>query len=71
MLSPALTTVSFPAEKMGSAAAGLLLDMIEKKVSRQNQRIIISPELVVRESCAPAAIKVGKCRVPSSQEIEL
>jgi GntR family transcriptional regulator of arabinose operon len=47
-----LTTVSHPKEKLGEAAAELLLDMIGNRDYLKNPvRKIIKPELIIRDSC--------------------
>lgn len=51
MLRVPLTTVAWSTIEMGQAAAHLLLEMIEGKKRGASQRVIIEPELVIRESC--------------------
>jgi LacI family transcriptional regulator len=51
MLRVPLTTVAWSTVEMGQAAARLLLEMIEGKKRGTNQRVIVEPELVIRESC--------------------
>ena len=45
-----LTTIAHPQEKLGSMAAKLLLSLMEKEEVGQT-KIIIEPELVIRDSC--------------------
>lgn len=53
MITPALTTVRQAPETIGQRAADVLLDSIEaKRKNRKPQRILLKPELVVRESTA-------------------
>jgi len=54
---PSLTTVRQPLNRMGEVAAQTLLDRIENKKEYPSE-IAIEPELVVRESTAPAP---GSC----------
>jgi DNA-binding LacI/PurR family transcriptional regulator len=52
-LRPALTTVRQPIEKIGEKAVELLLEMIrEGSTPDPLPRLLIEPELVVRDSCA-------------------
>ncbi len=52
MLKVPLTTVSWSKSEMGQAAARLLIEMIEGGKSKgKGQQIIVSPELIVRQSC--------------------
>jgi DNA-binding LacI/PurR family transcriptional regulator len=41
--------------EMGQAAAKLLLESIEEKSKPANQRVIVKPELVIRQSCGASA----------------
>ena len=59
MLRVPLTTVSWSTAAMGNIAAGLLLELIEnQKGSKQNQRIVVDPELLVRQSCGATRANV-------------
>lgn len=49
-LKPALTTIRQHTKKMGELAVELLLDFFEGKKERLEKKIIIAPELVIRES---------------------
>jgi DNA-binding LacI/PurR family transcriptional regulator len=51
MLRVPLTTVSWSTIEMGQAAAKLLLESIDGKNNVKNRRIIVKPELVIRQSC--------------------
>ena len=52
MLRVPLTTVAWSTMEMGQAAAHLLLEMIDGgRKGGTNRRVIVEPELVVRESC--------------------
>lgn len=52
MLSVPLTTVSWSRSEMGQAAARLLIQSIEaNNGDAANQKILLSPTLIVRESC--------------------
>ena len=55
---PELTTIRRPIEKVAAAAIDLLLALIEAPDDPAlKKRILIEPELIVRESCAPALEK--------------
>jgi DNA-binding LacI/PurR family transcriptional regulator len=52
-LRPALTTVRQPTDRIGRESVALLIDMIRKAPSASAlARILIKPELVIRNSCA-------------------
>jgi LacI family transcriptional regulator len=53
-ISPPLTTVRQPMQKMGAIAARTLLDQIEGRM-KYVPEITIEPELVVRKSTARAS----------------
>jgi LacI family transcriptional regulator len=55
-VEPALTTVHQPVERLGSMAADLLLDLLAAPPDRQTpaHRIVLSTELVIRDSCGAA-----------------
>jgi LacI family transcriptional regulator len=51
MLRVPLTTVSWSRGEMGRSAARLLIQLIEEKFDVMGQKIILSPSLVIRQSC--------------------
>lgn len=55
---PMLTTVRQPVQQKGFLAAGLLIDLIEEKVSSP-QQIVLPTELVIRETCGGYVKKEG------------
>src|SRR5262245_27832665 len=57
LLHPPLTTVKTSMQTFGRLSAQLLLDLIEQRV-QPPQRIVIEPELIVRQSSGPAPDKV-------------
>jgi len=53
-LQPSLTTVRQPIEGLGQRAVELMLEMVEaKSVPAVVPHILMEPELIVRDSCAP------------------
>jgi LacI family transcriptional regulator, galactose operon repressor len=50
LLRVPLTTVSWSREDQGKAAAGLLLDRLDRQPPRKPKRVVIPPHLVVRRS---------------------
>jgi DNA-binding LacI/PurR family transcriptional regulator len=53
-LQPSLTTVRQPIEALGQQAVELMLEMVEaKSVPAVVPHILMEPELIVRDSCAP------------------
>jgi LacI family transcriptional regulator len=55
---PLLTTVRQPVQQKGFLAAGLLIDLIEEKVSAP-QHLMLPTELVIRETCGGYLEKEG------------
>ncbi|SMB93451.1 transcriptional regulator, LacI family [Thermanaeromonas toyohensis ToBE] len=51
LVKPALTTVNQPAYQMGALAAEILLERIEGKRAGEPKEVILTPSLVIRESC--------------------
>ena len=49
LASPPLDTVRLPLEQMGAAAADLLVEMLQDE-RRARQKVILKPQLVLRES---------------------
>jgi len=64
--TPPLTTIRQPVSAKGEAAARLLVDLINGRVSAP-QHIILPTELIIRQSCGAAvrAIKGGDARSES------
>jgi LacI family transcriptional regulator len=56
LVYPKLTTVRQPLEQMGRVAVKMLLEQIEDR-SRPPQRITLTTELVIRDSCAPSQLQ--------------
>ncbi len=53
LVTPPITTISFPSREMGSRAARILLDMLSGNVSAP-ARVLLRPEICVRGSSGPA-----------------
>lgn len=51
LVRPALTTVSQPAYQMGVTATELLIRRMDGLVSGPPQEVVLTPQLVIRESC--------------------
>ncbi|RYE59482.1 MAG: LacI family transcriptional regulator [Sphingobacteriales bacterium] len=51
--SPSITAVAQPIEKMSEKLITVLLDKIENDDQLLNQHIVVSPELIIRESSSP------------------
>jgi DNA-binding LacI/PurR family transcriptional regulator len=55
MFKVALTTIAFPKYEMGSIAMDILINRIGKpEWDAPSKNIVLEPELVIRDSCAPA-----------------
>ncbi len=50
---PPLTTVGQPVYDLGREAMRLLLVQIGQEKARRAQRIVLKPELILRDSCGP------------------
>ena len=51
MLRVPLTTVAWSTIEMGQAAAGLLLEAVERKKKVRRREVVVQPKLVIRHSC--------------------
>ncbi len=49
-LNPPLTTISQPTDRLGTAAAELLIDRVEERYDGPARRVVLLPELMERES---------------------
>lgn len=49
-ITPQLTTIRQHTKKMGEMAVELILDVLENKKKKMEKKIIIAPELIIRES---------------------
>jgi LacI family transcriptional regulator len=58
---PPLTTVGQPVYELGREAMRLLLRQIQGPARRRAEKVVLKPELIVRESCAapPARRRAG------------
>jgi LacI family transcriptional regulator len=48
--TPSITAVVQPIQKMSEKLITILLDKIEKGLNEENQQVVVSPELIVRDS---------------------
>ncbi|QHJ00577.1 substrate-binding domain-containing protein [Xylophilus rhododendri] len=55
LVTPAITSLTWDFDAVGSAAAELLLKRLNPQVAPEPERIVITTQLVLRESCAPLA----------------
>lgn len=56
LFSPAITSLSWDLEAVGTCAAQLVLKQLDRhSAPAQGDRIVIKTQLILRESCAPAA----------------
>jgi LacI family transcriptional regulator len=54
LLDPPLTTIAQPTDELGTAAARLLLERVDRHYAGPARRIVLPPRLVVRASTGPA-----------------
>jgi LacI family transcriptional regulator len=54
LFSPAITTLSWDLEAVGTALAELVLRRLEPDAPAEQERIVITTQLILRESCGPA-----------------
>jgi len=55
LTQPPLTTVGQPVYDLGREAMRLLLAQIGREKARRPQRVVLKPELILRDSCGPPA----------------
>lgn len=56
LFSPTITSLSWDLEVVGTCAAQLVLKQLDRQTEpAQNERIVIKTQLILRESCGPAA----------------
>jgi LacI family transcriptional regulator len=55
--TPSLTTVRQPLFEMGQRGAQILLERIANREAPYDAKIVMEPELVVRESTGPASAR--------------
>ncbi len=53
IFTPGITHVQQPIEELGSNATRILIRRIENPKEKERSRLLMSPELVIRESCRP------------------
>jgi len=62
---PHLTTVVQPSSEMGARAAGILIDRIEGRISKEPTTVRVAPTLIIRESTdAPHKALAAKAAAP-------
>ncbi|NSW90804.1 MAG: LacI family DNA-binding transcriptional regulator [Firmicutes bacterium] len=60
LITPSITTMIQPEEHIGQVAAELILKRLKENGERHNQKIILEPELLIRDSCG--GLNVNKCK---------
>jgi LacI family transcriptional regulator len=55
LFSPAITSLTWDLEAVGTAVAQLLLKRLDREPPPEPERIVITTQLILRESCGPAA----------------
>ncbi len=51
LMSPSITTIMQPEQTIGKVAAELMMQRLQSKTDPISQKIVLSPELVIRKSC--------------------
>jgi LacI family transcriptional regulator len=59
LFSPAITSLTWDLAAVGTAAAELLLSRLDRREPPHHERILLTTQLVLRESCGPAARPVA------------
>ncbi len=62
LTEPPLTTVGQPVYDLGREAMRMLLSQIGKEKARRPQRIVLKPELILRDSCGPPRRRLRAAR---------
>jgi LacI family transcriptional regulator len=62
LFSPSITSLTWDLGVVGTAAAQLILKQLDRESKSQPERIAITTQLVVRESCGPVAGKAPAAR---------
>lgn len=60
LFSPAITSVTWELEAVGKSLAQLMLKRLDKAAEPEPERIVVTTQLILRESCGPAAPKAGR-----------
>jgi LacI family transcriptional regulator len=60
LFSPAITTLAWELDAVGTAAAQLLLKRLEHTHDAEPERIVITTDLILRDSCGPAPRDVAE-----------
>ena len=55
LFSPAITSLTWDLEAVGTAVAELLLRRLDRSVPLETERILLTTQMVLRESCGPLA----------------
>jgi LacI family transcriptional regulator len=55
LFSPAITSLTWDLEAVGTAVAELLLRRLDRTVPLEQERILLTTQMVLRESCGPVA----------------
>jgi LacI family transcriptional regulator len=59
LFSPAITSLTWDLDAVGLAAAQLLLKQMDRSTASESERVLLTTQLVLRESCGPAPRRVG------------
>jgi len=51
LITPSITTIIQPEENIGEVAAELMLKRLKENGERHNQKIILEPDILIRDSC--------------------
>ncbi len=66
---PPLTTVGQPVYDLGREAMRLLLAQIGQEKARRPQRVVLKPELILRDSCGPPSRRIHSSLARPSSRI--
>lgn len=60
LFSPAITSLTWDFEAVGTALAQLILKRLDRDVKAEPERVLLTTQMVLRESCASAQVLKGK-----------
>ncbi len=66
LFSPAITSLTWDLEAVGTAVAELLLRRLDSTAPLEQERILLTTQMVLRESCGPAAKPAARAKTSAA-----